>query len=72
MRLIDADALNARLSRDGTPYFTVPDIYNAPTIDAEPVARCKGCYNAIAIDGAIYCTHWRMNTFEDGYCHAGF
>lgn len=43
MRLIDADALNARLSRDGTPYFTVPDIDNAPTVDAVVVTRCKDC-----------------------------
>lgn len=71
MRLIDADALNARLSHDGTPYFTVCDIDNAPTIDAEPVTRCANCHNAITIDCVLYCTHWRMNTFDDGYCHAG-
>ena len=39
MRLIDADNLNARLSRNATPYFTVPDIENAPTVDAVPVVR---------------------------------
>nr|DAO37103.1 MAG TPA: hypothetical protein [Caudoviricetes sp.] len=33
MRLIDADKLNARLNRNGTPYYTVPDIENAPTVD---------------------------------------
>lgn len=43
MRLIDADKLSARLSRNATPYFTVPDIENAPTIDAVPVVRCKDC-----------------------------
>ena len=37
MRLIDADKLNARLSRNGTPYYTVPDIENAPTVDAAPI-----------------------------------
>lgn len=37
MRLIDADRLNARLSRNGTPYYTVPDIENAPTVDAAPI-----------------------------------
>lgn len=42
MRLIDADTLNARLSRDATPYFTVCDIENAPTID--PVRAAGGCY----------------------------
>ena len=43
MRLIDADKLSARLSRNATPYFTVPDIENAPTIDAVPVVRCESC-----------------------------
>lgn len=37
MRLIDADKLSARLSRNATPYFTVPDIENAPTVDAAPI-----------------------------------
>lgn len=43
MRLIDADKLSARLNRSATPYFTVPDIENAPTIDAVPVVRCENC-----------------------------
>ena len=43
MRLIDADKLSARLSRNAMPYFTVPDIENAPTIDAVPVVRCWEC-----------------------------
>lgn len=41
VRLIDADALNARLSRDGTPYFTVTDIDNAPTVPAEPIINAR-------------------------------
>ena len=45
MRLIDADKLSARLSRNATPYFTVSDIENAPTIDAVPVVRCWECKN---------------------------
>ena len=43
MRLIDADKLSARLSRNATPYFTVSVIENAPTIDAVPVVRCWEC-----------------------------
>ena len=43
MRLIDADKLCARLSRNATPYFTVPDIENAPTVDDVAVTRCKNC-----------------------------
>lgn len=41
MRLIDADKLNARLSRNGTPYYTVPDIENAPTVDVVPVVHTR-------------------------------
>lgn len=44
MRLIDADKLNARLSRNGTPYFTVCDIDNAPTVDAAPVVHARWVY----------------------------
>ncbi len=43
MRLIDADSLNARLSRNGTPYYTVPDIEKATTVDVAQVVRCKDC-----------------------------
>ena len=43
MRLIDTDTLDPRLSRDATPYFTLCDIENAPTVDAVPVVRCKDC-----------------------------
>lgn len=43
MRLIDANKLNARLSRNATPYFTVCDIDSAPTVDAVQVIRCKDC-----------------------------
>ena len=42
MRLIDANAINFRLSKDATPYLTVCDIENAPTID--PVHVAGGCY----------------------------
>ena len=42
MRLIDANAINFRLSKDATPYLTVCDIENAPTID--PVHAAGGCY----------------------------
>ena len=41
MRLINADKLNARLSRNGTPYYTVPDIENAPPVDAVPVVHTQ-------------------------------
>ena len=58
MRLIDADKLSARLSRNATPYFTVPDIENAPTIDAVPVVRCRECgYGMPCVDGYVRCSH---------------
>ena len=51
MRLIDADALNYSTHREcaghGEYYdieiITKSKIDNAPTIDAEPVVRCKDC-----------------------------
>lgn len=55
MRLIDVDKLNARLSRNGTPYYTVPDIENAPTVDAAPIRHGrwkllrKGDWNSVFI-----------------------
>ena len=58
MRLIDADKLSARLSRNATPYFTVPDIENAPTIDAVPVVRCWECgHGTPCVDGYVRCSH---------------
>ena len=62
MRLIDADKLSARLSRNATPYFTVPDIENAPTIDAVLVVHCRECKQGEIDD----------QDFPDQYyCHAG-
>lgn len=76
MRLIDADnqdlqeAIGRMAFRDRED---IRDLIDAqPTVDAEPVTRCRNCYNAITIDCVLYCTHWRMNTFDDGYCHEGF
>ena len=54
-RLIDADALKeelrnswirkAKMPMEADPFlaFAMSDIDNAPTIDAEPVVRCKDC-----------------------------
>lgn len=43
MRLIDADALLEKMKRTSR-YFQVEfDIEEAPTIEAEPVVRCKEC-----------------------------
>ena len=43
MRLVDADALLEKMKRTSR-YFQVEfDIEEAPTIEAEPVVRCKEC-----------------------------
>ena len=49
MRLIDADALLKRMQEDPLFYlverYGVSGVINAePTIDAEPVIRCKNCH----------------------------
>lgn len=43
----------------------------AAATDAESVVRCKRCYYAERIDDILYCSFWRRNTEEDGYCHNG-
>lgn len=49
-RLIDADKLEIKFLNIGTvmfpkirPVIYLEDVENAPTIDAEPVVRCKDC-----------------------------
>ncbi len=42
-----------------------------PTVDAEVVVRCKDCYQSAVINDVFYCTYWRKNTDENGYCHEG-
>ena len=39
--------------------------------DMEPVVRCKGCYQSVAIGDVLHCTYWSKNTDENGYCHEG-
>lgn len=41
MRLIDAEALKEQLSCNCTPYFTIPKINNAPTVDADLVVEAE-------------------------------
>lgn len=44
MRLIDADTLILAAQQDGAfGYVSAKEIADAPTIDAEPVVRCKDC-----------------------------
>lgn len=67
MRLIDTDKLCARLSRNATPYFTVPDIENAPTADAVVVVRCKDCAH---LYGTL-CTVCGLLPQPDDFCSYG-
>ena len=69
-RLIDADKLNVRLSRDATPYYTQCDIDAAPTIDPESL-RQKGewfvldeCSNA-----GVYCSVCHKKVFKECYAN---
>lgn len=78
MRLIDADKLNARLSRDATPYYTAPDIETAPTVDAVPVVRCRDCkyhhWEQEPCHGRTehYCAIGRMTAVtRDSFCSCG-
>lgn len=76
MRLIDTDKLCARLSRNATPYFTVPDIENAPTVDAVVVTRCKDCKYAYinsfsASSGVALCTLSGQPMQQDDFCSYG-
>lgn len=75
MRLIDTDKLCARLSRNATPYFTVPDIENAPTVDAEVVTRCKDCKHlvnaSVNSNGFLICSVSDMVVALDDFCSYG-
>lgn len=85
MRLIDADALEKEMCSgceySKSKYANCDDcaIANAPTIDAEPVVRCKECMyfkkwiidftgDTIELNSCSYNNHG-MN--EDGYCNRG-
>nr|DAZ43046.1 MAG TPA: baseplate protein [Caudoviricetes sp.] len=75
MRLIDADALWDELTEDledGDVLYRIPPSYidDAPTIDAVPVVRCKGCGHAERYErtdgtAGYYCGH-PQNTFVFG------
>lgn len=81
--LIDANALLDKANyyqcaECGTECYeevvTVHDIYEAPTIDAVEVVRCKECKFAeqtIWSSGEMYCLVWKMNPRPNGYCYLG-
>lgn len=78
-KLIDANEILKSKHQHCAPmadeyYVTVRDIENAPTVDAVPVVRCKGCESSITPEGnsdEVYCTK-HNNWFKiNGYCHLG-
>lgn len=91
MRLIDADALEAKLEEQrklyiemdmkGAEHLLVHDVlhhvWEAPTIDAVPVVRCKECMYSETDDmGFYYCVHGIIGgygvTFDaDTFCSYG-
>lgn len=59
MRLIDADELLKR--KEDNQMISTHIIWNAPTVDAVPVIRCKDCKN--------WDTEWQNDwTKNDHYC----
>lgn len=83
-RLIDADALKKSimlLSLVGKVDITnvITEINRQPTIDAEPVTRCRDCQFSIitawrgeeAEPEGWGCRQWHRPTDPDGFCHKG-
>ena len=91
MRLIDADALIEKSLKDANCYMDNNDIkhgyhnvqcliYDAPTIDAVPVVRCKDCKRRksakengkVYWDGyKYYCEIARYGVTDGGFCFYG-
>ena len=73
MRLINADVLPRRGRRGGLVYWK--DIENAPTVDAEPVVRCKDCRFYRFYDGTFgkgwMCFENNTARHGDDYCSRG-
>lgn len=80
MRLIDADKLERQEywgNERCFDYVDAEDIDNAPTVDAVPVVRCKGCMHydmgvclKIYSDGNAHPEAWQSRRPED-FCSYG-
>ena len=75
MRLIDADELKADYIRTTTTtntpcclYVSKEQIDNAPTIDAEPVVRCKDCKHWV---NGFCITEMKFTLAETDFCSWG-
>lgn len=76
MRLIDADALKAKINANYIISDTINQaIDNAPTIDAAPVVRCKDCeYGEQADKSSYICNNnaWvHLCCWADDFCSRG-
>lgn len=88
MRLIDADALEAKLEEQrklyidmdmkGAEHLLVHDVlhhvWEAPTIDAVQVIRCKDCKHRDPEDKKCDCGHdiqWQLPRDDDWFCADG-
>lgn len=71
-RLIDADALKkAWMNGDHSKRF-IDFIDDAPTIDAEPVVRCKDCKYFMKYNGSPMCNRGLITVVkETDYCSCG-
>ena len=76
MRLIDADALLD--GREDHEMISTHLIWNAPTIDAVPVVKCKDCIHRVYTDEGescpddIVCDLWESDGFDEtDYCSWG-
>lgn len=79
-RLIDADALMKYTQNQISRSIDCNDIARFPTIDAEPVVRCKDCKHR-GVDGKCPMYHEEYieeyeyilhdNTLDDGFCDCG-
>ena len=73
MRLIDADELLVgTLDHD---QISTHLVYNAPTIDAVKVVRCKDCRWAyprkLKGETGVHCVFYRIDKADNGYCDIG-
>lgn len=69
MRLIDADALENQFGVSDEDLLALDEIRHAPTVDAVPVVRCKGCKYRDGTPGQpnILCAQMH----EDDFCSYG-
>lgn len=70
MRLIDADRLLETLNQ-GAFSSIRKVISREPTIDAEPVVRCKCCKYSLNFYGQKVCSFSLATINEDSYCSNG-